>query len=132
MAAGGNQRSKRSRFSASRCMGTASTTTSAPSSAAAASWVMVSESGSGIPGRKRVFSRRRAIASASTGSWTHSTHAPPTSATSAASVVPQLPEPMTVTRVGVPPTLAIGRTSVEAGGRATPRGDPLGIQVAPR
>ena len=93
---------------------------------------MVSVSGSGIPGRKRVFSRRRAIASASIGSCTQSTHAPPTSATSAASVVPQLPEPMTVTRVGVPSTLVIGRTSVEAGGRPARRGDWLGIHVAPR
>ena len=117
MTDGGNQRPKRSRFSASRRIGTASTTTSAPSSASPASWVMVSVSGSGIPGRKRVFSRRRAIESASAASWTHSTHAPPTSATSAASVVPQLPEPMTVTRVGVPSMMAIGRTSVGVGGR---------------
>src|SRR5439155_7224574 len=75
--------------------GTATTTTSAPSSACSTWPVAMTRGGSATPGRNQGFSRVRPINSRSSGSRTHSRTSRPVRPRWVASAVPQLPAPTT-------------------------------------
>ncbi len=98
-ASGGSSSRQPASAARSACAGTASTTRSAPDSAAAGSAVACTLSGSRIPGWYPEFSRLDSIVAARPGSFPQSATCPPASASTMPNAVPQEPLPITADRV---------------------------------
>ncbi len=115
---GRDERRQATRQERSVCAGTASTTRSAPSSAAAGSVVAVSDVGSVIPGRYLGFSWVAVIADAVASLRAQSVTGVPASQSTCANVVPHDPAPRTAafTARSPPARASPGATRAEPAG----------------